>query len=63
MPSLVQIGPVILEKKLKMWKGYDDNDDDNNGNDNDNNVEDRERTNFDEKSSLEHNTITIGLST
>lgn len=25
-PSLVKIGLVILEKKIKMWKVYDDND-------------------------------------
>ena len=37
--SLVEIGPVALEKK--MWKVYDDNDDDG------------QRTNFDQKSSLE----------
>ena len=29
MPSLVEIGPVVLEKKMKMWKVYDNNDDDN----------------------------------
>ena len=27
MPSLVEIGPVILEKKMKMWKVYNDDDD------------------------------------
>ena len=30
--SLVEIGPVFMEKKMKMWKVYDnnnDNDDDN----------------------------------
>ena len=52
MPSLVEIGPVVLEKKMKMWKVYDDND--NNNNDNDNNDDnDGQRTNFDQKSSLE----------
>ena len=45
MPSLVEIGPVVLEKKMKMWKVYDDDDD----NDND----EGQRTNFDQKSSLE----------
>ena len=36
MPSLVEIGLVVLEKKLKMWKVYDkDNDDDYNDNVND----------------------------
>ena len=31
VPSLVQIGPVVLEKKMKIWKVYDNND--NNDND------------------------------
>ena len=31
MPSLVDIGPAVLEKKMKMWKVYDNNDDDNDG--------------------------------
>ena len=35
--SLVKIGPVVLEKKMKMWKVYDNN----NNNDDDN---DRQRT-------------------
>ena len=33
MPSLVEIGPVILEKTMKMWKVYakfEVNDNDNN---------------------------------
>ena len=39
--SLVEIGPVVLEKNMKMWKAYDNaNDDDNNDND------DGQRTNF-----------------
>ena len=42
MPSLVEIGPLVLEKKMKMWKVYDDNDDN-----------DGQRTNFDQKSSVE----------
>ena len=41
VPSLVEIGPVVLEKKIKMWKVYENNDDD------------RQRKNFDQKSSLE----------
>ena len=45
MPSLVEIGPVVLEKKMKML-----NDNDNNDDDNDN---DGQWTNFDQKSSLE----------
>ena len=50
MSSLVEIGPVVLEKKMQMWKVYDnDNDDDNDDNEND----DGQRTNFDQKSSLE----------
>ena len=52
VPSLIEIGPVVLEKKMKMWKVYDNND--NNNNDNDNNDDnDGQRTNFDQKSSLE----------
>ena len=51
MTSFVKIGPVVLEKKMKMWKVYDDNDNDNDDNDDDDN--DGQRTNFDQKSSLE----------
>ena len=29
MPSLVEFGPVVLEKKMKLWKVYDDDDDNN----------------------------------
>ena len=29
MPSLAKIGTVVLEKKMKMSKVYDNNDDDN----------------------------------
>ena len=45
MPSLVEIGPVVLEKKMTILKVYDNdaNDDDNDG----------QRTNVDQKSSLE----------
>ena len=32
-PSLVEIGPVVLENKMKMWKVYDNNDDDNDNDD------------------------------
>ena len=39
MAGLVEIGPVVLEKKMKI-KVYDNNDD-------------GQRTNFDQKSSLE----------
>ena len=28
LPSLVEIGPVVLEKKIKMWKIYDKDDND-----------------------------------
>ena len=51
VPSLVEIGPVVLEKKMKMWKVYDDDDDNDDNADNDDN--DGQRTNFDQKSSLE----------
>ena len=44
VPSLIEIGPVVLEKKKKMWKVYN--------NDNDYNY-DGQRTNCDQKSSLE----------
>ena len=43
--SLVEIDPVVLEKKMKMWKVND--------NDNDDDDDDGQRTNFDQKSSLE----------
>lgn len=42
MPTLVEIGQVFPEKKIKMWKVYDENNDD-----------DRKRRNFDQKRSLE----------
>ena len=48
MPSLVEIGSVVLEKKMKMLKVYN-----NNKNDNDDNNKDGQQTNFDQKSSLE----------
>ena len=41
--SFVDIGPVVMKKKMKMWKIYDN--DDNNDKDNDN----RQLTNFDQK--------------
>lgn len=41
MLRLVEFGLAVLEKKIKMWKGNDDNDDD------------RRRTNFDQKSLIE----------
>ena len=50
LPSLVEIGPVVLEKKMKMWKVYDNNDNDDNANNND---DDGQRKNFNQKSSLE----------
>ena len=44
VPSLVEIGPMVLEKKMKMWKVYDNyNDANDNG----------QRKNCDQKSSLE----------
>ena len=45
--SLVKIGRVILEKKKKMWKVYDNNDADDIDND------DGQRTNCDQKSLFE----------
>ena len=47
-----EIGPVVLEKKMKMWKVYD-NDNNNDDNDKDDDNDDGQRTNFDQKSSLE----------
>ena len=44
VPSVVEIGPVVLEKTMKMWKVYNNNDD-KSGN--------GQQTNFDQKSSLE----------
>ena len=44
VPSLVEFGSMVLEKKMKMWKVYD--------NDN-NNDDDGQRTSFDQKISLE----------
>ena len=41
VPSLVEIGPVVLEKKKKMWKVYN------------NDHEDGQQTNCDQKSSLD----------
>ena len=39
MDALVGIGPVVMEKKMKMWKVYDN--------------EDGQQTNFDQESWLE----------
>ena len=44
MSSLIEIGPVVLEEKMKMCKFYDNDDDYN---------DDGQWTNFDQKSSLE----------
>ena len=30
MPNLIEIRPVVLEKKMKMWKVNDNNNDNNN---------------------------------
>ena len=48
MPSLVEIGPVTLEKKICLLNTYDNADDKDN--------DDGERTNSDQKSSLEPST-------
>ena len=53
VPSLVEIGPIVLENKMEMWKVYDKAIDSANPNDNTNfNVidNDRQRTTFDQKS-------------
>ena len=39
MPSLVEMGPVALEKKMNMWKVYDKDDENDKG----------QRINFDQK--------------
>ena len=52
VPSLVEIDPVVLEKKMKLWKVYDNDNTDDDNTDN-NNDDDGQRTNFDQKSSLE----------
>ena len=54
VPSLVEIDPVVLAKKMKMWKVYanDDNDDDD---------DDGQRTNFDQKSLLEPSAKKVSL--
>ena len=44
MPSLVEIGPVFLEKKMKMRKFYDNRDDD------EEDENDGQQTHFDQKS-------------
>ena len=41
---MVEIDPVDLEKKMNMWKVYANDDD---------NLDDGQRTSFDQKSSLE----------
>ena len=45
VPSLVKIDPAVLEKKMKMWKVYAYNNDNDDG--------DGQRTNADQKCSLE----------
>ena len=52
MPSLVEIDQMVLEKKIKMLKVYNNNNDANYDDDGDDNV-DGQRTYFDQKSSLE----------
>ena len=50
MPSLVEIGPVVLEKNMKMLKVYENNNDDENDD------YEGQRTNVDQKSSLQPST-------
>ena len=47
VPSLVETDPLVREKKMKMYKVYD------NANDDDDDDDDGQRTNCDRKSSLE----------
>ena len=49
VPSLVEIGPVVLEKKTKIRQVYNNDGDKNHGNDNDNDGQI-----FYKKSSLDH---------
>ena len=51
VPSLVEIDPVVLEKKIKMLKVYNNNNDANYDDDGDDNV-DGQRIYFDQKSLL-----------
>ena len=44
VPSIVEIDPVDLEQKINKWKVYANDDD---------NLDDGQRTSFDQKSSLE----------
>ena len=53
MPSLVDIGAVVLLKKMKM-RVYDNNDYDDDNNDNDDDNDDGQQTHFELKNSLEH---------
>ena len=53
MPSLVEIDPVVLVKKMKMQKAYDNNDAND---DNDSDDGQRTRANFDHKRSFEPST-------
>ena len=46
MPSLLEIGPVVLDKKKTVWKVHDEHTNDDN--------EAGQRTNFNQQSSLEH---------
>ena len=52
MPSLYEIGSVVLEKKMKLWKVHD-NANDNDANDDD---DDGQQPNCDQKTSLEPST-------
>ena len=51
VPSLIEIGRMVLKKKMNMWKVYDNANDDNDYDNDDD--DDGQRTNFDQKSSLE----------
>ena len=51
MPSLVEIGPVVMEERMKICKVYDNDDEDNDNKDNDDH-DDGQRTSFNQKRSL-----------
>ena len=53
VPNVVEIGPVVLEKKMKMWNIYYNNDDDDDSND-----DDGHRTNFEQKRKKNRNNET-----
>ena len=56
MPNVVEIGPVVLDKKMKMWKVYEHNEDDDDNED----ADDAQQTNFVQKNSIEPLALDMG---